>query len=84
MYARTPLFYYSIYLLTYSDDFTSHTRLKFFAFCNVVSSLFLQTVKELEKAIVSSPLGLNPKLDGQRLIASIPPYDIQFSLSLSL
>ncbi|EOA31236.1 hypothetical protein CARUB_v10014408mg [Capsella rubella] len=30
------------------------------------------TVKELEKAIVSSPLGLNPKLDGQRLIASIP------------
>ena len=56
----------------------------FFAFCNVVSSLFLQTVKELEKAIVSSPLGLNPKLDGQRLIASIPPYDIQFSLSLSL
>lgn len=31
------------------------------------------TVKELEKAIVSSPLGLNPKLDGQRLIASIPP-----------
>ena len=43
------------------------------------------TVKELEKAIVSSPLGLNPKLDGQRLIASIPPYDILsfFSLSLS-
>ncbi|CAH8385721.1 unnamed protein product [Eruca vesicaria subsp. sativa] len=31
------------------------------------------TVKELEKAIVASPLGLNPKLDGQRLIASIPP-----------
>ncbi|KAJ4905528.1 Ribosome recycling factor [Raphanus sativus] len=31
------------------------------------------TVKELEKAIVSSPLGLNPKLDGQKLIASIPP-----------
>ncbi|XP_010496439.1 PREDICTED: uncharacterized protein LOC104773508 [Camelina sativa] len=30
------------------------------------------TVKELEKAIVSSPLGLNPKLDGQRLVASIP------------
>ncbi|CAH8258900.1 unnamed protein product [Arabidopsis lyrata] len=25
------------------------------------------TVKELEKAIVASPLGLNPKLDGQRL-----------------
>ncbi|XP_010550201.1 PREDICTED: uncharacterized protein LOC104821118 [Tarenaya hassleriana] len=31
------------------------------------------SVKELEKAIVSSPLGLNPKLDGQRLIATIPP-----------
>ncbi|CAN8260782.1 unnamed protein product, partial [Cochlearia groenlandica] len=30
------------------------------------------TVKELEKAIVSSPLGLYPKLDGQRLVASIP------------
>ncbi|CAL9219282.1 unnamed protein product [Arabidopsis halleri] len=30
------------------------------------------TVKELEKAIVASPLGLNPKLDGQRLVASIP------------
>lgn len=33
----------------------------------------LQTVKELEKAIVSSPLGLNPQVDGQRLIANIPP-----------
>ncbi|KAJ8428165.1 hypothetical protein Cgig2_028285 [Carnegiea gigantea] len=32
-----------------------------------------QTLKELEKAIVSSPLGLNPKSDGQRLIAVIPP-----------
>ncbi|XP_044466287.1 ribosome-recycling factor [Mangifera indica] len=31
------------------------------------------TVKELEKAIVSSPLGLNPKVDGERLIAAIPP-----------
>ncbi|CDP16672.1 unnamed protein product [Coffea canephora] len=31
------------------------------------------TLKELEKAIVSSPLGLNPKADNQRLIASIPP-----------
>ncbi|KVH92778.1 uncharacterized protein LOC112515964 [Cynara cardunculus var. scolymus] len=30
-------------------------------------------LKELEKAIVSSPLGLNPKPDGERLIASIPP-----------
>ncbi|KAK3033450.1 hypothetical protein RJ639_033054 [Escallonia herrerae] len=30
-------------------------------------------VKELEKAIVSSPLGINPKSDGQRLIAPIPP-----------
>ncbi|KAK3023578.1 hypothetical protein RJ639_044038 [Escallonia herrerae] len=30
-------------------------------------------VKELEKAIVSSPLGINPKSDGQRLIAAIPP-----------
>ncbi|XP_058102262.1 uncharacterized protein LOC131246308 [Magnolia sinica] len=30
-------------------------------------------LKELEHAIVSSPLGLNPTLDGQRLIAAIPP-----------
>ncbi|KAM7509809.1 hypothetical protein LguiB_008684 [Lonicera macranthoides] len=30
-------------------------------------------IKELEKAIVLSPLGLNPKVDGQRLIAAIPP-----------
>ncbi|KAE9466376.1 hypothetical protein C3L33_01693, partial [Rhododendron williamsianum] len=30
-------------------------------------------LKELERAIVSSPLGLNPKVDGQRLIAPIPP-----------
>ncbi|CAK7328276.1 unnamed protein product [Dovyalis caffra] len=31
------------------------------------------TLKQLENAIVSSPLGLNPKADGERLIASIPP-----------
>ncbi|XP_031382489.1 uncharacterized protein LOC116196753 isoform X2 [Punica granatum] len=31
------------------------------------------TVKEIEKAIVSSPLGLNPTVDGDRLIAAIPP-----------
>ncbi|GMJ02388.1 hypothetical protein like AT3G01800 [Hibiscus trionum] len=31
------------------------------------------TVKALERAIVSSPLGLNPKVDGERLIAAIPP-----------
>ncbi|XP_071711466.1 uncharacterized protein [Rutidosis leptorrhynchoides] len=30
-------------------------------------------LKELEKAIVSSPLGLNPKPDGDRLITAIPP-----------
>ncbi|KAK9225534.1 hypothetical protein WN943_010576 [Citrus x changshan-huyou] len=30
------------------------------------------TLKELESAIVSSPLGLNPRVDGQRLIAAIP------------
>ncbi|KAK9067364.1 hypothetical protein SSX86_014691 [Deinandra increscens subsp. villosa] len=30
-------------------------------------------LKELEKAIVSSPLGLNPKPDGERLITPIPP-----------
>ncbi|EFH60518.1 hypothetical protein ARALYDRAFT_317013 [Arabidopsis lyrata subsp. lyrata] len=39
------------------------------------------TVKELEKAIVASPLGLNPKLDGQRLVASIPA-DIFFGQAL--
>ncbi|KAL2900928.1 Ribosome-recycling factor [Bienertia sinuspersici] len=32
-----------------------------------------ETIKEIEKAIVSSPLGLNPKSDGQRLIAAVPP-----------
>ncbi|PPS11257.1 hypothetical protein GOBAR_AA09383 [Gossypium barbadense] len=31
------------------------------------------TLKALESAIISSPLGLNPKVDGQRLIAPIPP-----------
>nr|AKM76781.1 ribosome recycling factor [Geranium incanum] len=31
------------------------------------------TLKALQKAIVSSPLGLNPKDDGQRLVAAIPP-----------
>ncbi|KAL8474582.1 hypothetical protein ACS0TY_031149 [Phlomoides rotata] len=30
-------------------------------------------LKELEKAIVKSPLGLNPKPDSQRLIVPIPP-----------
>nr|XP_043616558.1 ribosome-recycling factor [Erigeron canadensis] len=30
-------------------------------------------LKELEKAIISSPLGLNPKPDGERLITAIPP-----------
>ncbi|XP_065878402.1 uncharacterized protein [Euphorbia lathyris] len=30
------------------------------------------TVKALERAIVSSPLGLNPRVDGERLIAPIP------------
>ncbi|GMH24729.1 hypothetical protein Nepgr_026572 [Nepenthes gracilis] len=31
------------------------------------------SIKELEKAIISSPLGLNPKTDGERLVAVIPP-----------
>uniref|UniRef100_A0A7N0V0Z8 Ribosome-recycling factor, chloroplastic n=1 Tax=Kalanchoe fedtschenkoi TaxID=63787 RepID=A0A7N0V0Z8_KALFE len=30
-------------------------------------------LKEIENAIVTSPLGLNPKVDGERLIAAIPP-----------
>ncbi|XP_076949572.1 uncharacterized protein LOC143622264 [Bidens hawaiensis] len=30
-------------------------------------------LRELEKAIVASPLGLNPKPDGERLITVIPP-----------
>ncbi|KAF6161417.1 hypothetical protein GIB67_009296 [Kingdonia uniflora] len=30
-------------------------------------------IKKLENAIISSPLGLNPRVDGQRLVASIPP-----------
>ncbi|KAK7343095.1 hypothetical protein VNO80_26058 [Phaseolus coccineus] len=32
-----------------------------------------ETLQQLENAIVSSPLGLNPKSDGERLIAVIPP-----------
>lgn len=31
------------------------------------------SLKELEKAIISSPLGLNPRSDNQRLIVPIPP-----------
>ncbi|KAG2714811.1 hypothetical protein I3843_03G048600 [Carya illinoinensis] len=31
------------------------------------------TLKKLESAIVASPLGLSPKVDGERLIATIPP-----------
>ncbi|MCD7468913.1 hypothetical protein HAX54_007466 [Datura stramonium] len=31
------------------------------------------SLKELEKAIISSPLGLNPQSDNQRLIVPIPP-----------
>ncbi|GMY13141.1 ribosome-recycling factor [Fagus crenata] len=31
------------------------------------------TIKKLESAIVASPLGLSPKVDGERLIAVIPP-----------
>nr|AKM76790.1 ribosome recycling factor [Pelargonium cotyledonis] len=31
------------------------------------------TLKALQKAIVSSPFGLNPKEDGERLVAAIPP-----------
>jgi ribosome recycling factor len=32
----------------------------------------MQTLKKLESAIVASPLGLAPKVDGERLIAVIP------------
>ncbi|KAA8530120.1 hypothetical protein F0562_004829 [Nyssa sinensis] len=31
-----------------------------------------QALKELESAVFSSPLGLNPKADSQHLIAAIP------------
>ncbi|CAN6449186.1 unnamed protein product [Victoria cruziana] len=31
------------------------------------------SLKELERGIASSPLGLNPSIDGQRLIAAVPP-----------
>lgn len=34
---------------------------------------FLQALKNIETAIIESPLGLNPKTDGERLIAAIPP-----------
>ncbi|XVF29864.1 hypothetical protein REPUB_Repub16aG0007200 [Reevesia pubescens] len=40
------------------------------------------TLKALETAIVSSPLGLNPKVDGQRLIAAIPPLCARWFPSL--
>ncbi|XP_075647323.1 uncharacterized protein LOC142618302 [Castanea sativa] len=32
-----------------------------------------ETIKMLESAIVASPLGLSPKMDGEQLIAVIPP-----------
>ncbi|CAH9124064.1 unnamed protein product [Cuscuta epithymum] len=31
------------------------------------------TLKDLEKAIISSPLGLNPKVENERLLVPIPP-----------
>ncbi|XP_031480415.1 uncharacterized protein LOC116250711 isoform X1 [Nymphaea colorata] len=31
------------------------------------------SLKELERGIASSPLGLNPSIEGQRLIAAVPP-----------
>lgn len=41
--------------------------------CCIWCDKLLQTLKQLENAIVSSPLGLNPRTDGERLIAVIPP-----------
>lgn len=38
-----------------------------------INLLMLQALKNIETAIVESPLGLNPKTDGERLIAAIPP-----------
>ncbi|KAI5405784.1 hypothetical protein KIW84_052525 [Lathyrus oleraceus] len=38
-----------------------------------VNSYDPETLKQLENVTVSSPLGLNPKTDGERLIAVIPP-----------
>ncbi|KAI5404523.1 hypothetical protein KIW84_051616 [Lathyrus oleraceus] len=38
-----------------------------------VNSYDPKTLKQLENVTVSSPLGLNPKTDGERLIAVIPP-----------
>ena len=32
-----------------------------------------QTLKAIERAIISDPLGLNPTVDGEWLIAAIPP-----------
>lgn len=46
-------------------NFRKSCCLKFYSLC--------QALKQLENAIVSSPLGLNPKADGERLIAVIPP-----------
>lgn len=37
------------------------------------SDWILQALKEMEKAIISSPLGLNPTADSQRLVVPIPP-----------
>lgn len=44
------------------------------------SSCLLQALKTLESAIVSSPLGLNPTVDGQRLIVAIPPWVFSFAI----
>lgn len=38
-----------------------------------VSPFDSNALKEMEKAIISSPLGLNPQADSQRLIVPIPP-----------
>ncbi|XP_076912531.1 uncharacterized protein LOC143570893 isoform X2 [Bidens hawaiensis] len=43
------------------------------AVVSVIDPKTLSALKELEKAIVASPLGLNPKPDGERLITVIPP-----------
>ncbi|KAG8065052.1 hypothetical protein GUJ93_ZPchr0004g39780 [Zizania palustris] len=40
------------------------------------------SMKPIEHAIISSPLGINPTPDGNRILAAIPPHYVRLSLNL--
>nr|ABK24606.1 unknown [Picea sitchensis] len=43
----------------------------------------LEAIKDVERAIVSSPLGLNPTLEGQRLVVPIPALTKEHTQAMS-